>query len=134
LFEIAAHKKIGEGATVEDISKEYMKTLKDQFADSINITENFGVEWSCIPHFYHSPFYCYAYSFGNLLALSFFQRYKKEGKSFVPTYIKILSAGGSEKPETLLKEHGIDISSQKFWQDGFEYIKNQVNTLVKLDN
>ncbi|TLX81939.1 MAG: M3 family oligoendopeptidase [Thaumarchaeota archaeon] len=134
LFEIAAHKKIGDGATVEDISKEYMKTLKDQFADSINITENFGVEWSCIPHFYHSPFYCYSYSFGNLLALSFFQRYKKEGKSFAPTYIKILSAGGSEKPETLLKEHGIDISSQKFWQDGFEYIKNQVNTLVKLDN
>lgn len=134
LFEIAAHKKIGEGATVEDISKEYMKTLKEQFANSIDMTSNFGVEWSCIPHFYHSPFYCYAYSFGNLLALSFFQRYKKEGKSFAPTYIKILSAGGSKKPEILLKEHGIDISSQKFWQDGFEYIKNQVNRLSKLDN
>jgi len=134
LFEIAAHKKIGEGATVEDISNEYMKTLKEQFANSIDMTSNFGVEWSCIPHFYHSPFYCYAYSFGNLLALSFFQRYKKEGKSFAPTYIKILSAGGSKKPEILLKEHGIDISSQKFWQDGFEYIKNQVNRLSKLDN
>jgi oligoendopeptidase F len=134
LFEIAAHKKIGEGATVEDISNEYMKTLREQFANSIDMTSNFGVEWSCIPHFYHSPFYCYAYSFGNLLALSFFQRYKKEGESFVPTYIKILSAGGSKKPEILLKEHGIDISSQKFWQDGFEYIKNQVDRLSKLDN
>jgi oligoendopeptidase F len=134
LFEIAGHKKIGDGATVEDISKEYMKTLKDQFANSINITDDFGVEWSCIPHFYHSPFYCYAYSFGNLLALSFFQRYKNEGRSFAPTYIKILSAGGSKKPETLLKEHGIDISSQKFWQDGFDYIKNQVNKLERLDD
>lgn len=134
LFEIAAHKKIGEGTTVENISKEYIKTLRDQFSNSINITEDFGVEWSCIPHFYHSPFYCYAYSFGNLLALSFFHRYKKEGKSFAPTYIEILSAGGSKKPETLLKEHGIDISSQKFWQDGFDYIKNQVNRLAKLDN
>ncbi|HET6458205.1 MAG TPA: M3 family metallopeptidase, partial [Nitrosopumilaceae archaeon] len=134
LFEIAVHKKIGEGATVEDISNEYMKTLKEQFANSIDMTSDFSVEWSCIPHFYHSPFYCYAYSFGNLLALSFFQRYKKEGKSFVPTYIKILSAGGSKKPESLLKEHGIDISSKKFWQDGFEYIKNQVNRLSKLDN
>ena len=134
LFEIAAHKKIGDGATVEDISKEYMKTLKDQFANSIDITGDFGIEWSCIPHFYHSPFYCYAYSFGNLLALSFFQRYKKEGRSFSPTYIKILSAGGSKKPEILLKEHDIDISSDRFWQDGFDYIKNQVNTLTKLDN
>jgi len=134
LFEITAHKKIGDGATVADISNEYMKTLRDQFANSINLTEDFGVEWSCIPHFYHSPFYCYAYSFGNLLALSFFQRYKKEGRSFAPIYIKILSAGGSKKPETLLKEHGIDISSQKFWQDGFEYIKNQINRLEKVDN
>jgi len=134
LFEIAAHKKIGEGATVEDISNEYLKTLKGQFANSINMTSDFSIEWSCIPHFYHSPFYCYAYSFGNLLALSFFQRYKKEGKSFAPTYIKILSAGGSKKPESLLKEHDIDISSKKFWQDGFEYIKNQVNMLSKLDN
>jgi oligoendopeptidase F len=134
LFEIAVHKKIGEGATVEDISNEYMKTLKEQFANSIDMTSDFAVEWSCIPHFYHSPFYCYAYSFGNLLALSFFQRYRKEGRSFAPTYIKILSAGGSKKPETLLKEHSIDISSEKFWQDGFEYIKNQVNRLSKLDN
>ena len=134
LFEIAVHKKIGEGATVEDISNEYMKTLNEQFANSINIPSDFGIEWSCIPHLYHSPFYCYAYSFGNLLALSFFQRYKKEGKSFVPTYIEILSAGGSKKPENLLKEHSIDISSQKFWQDGFEYIKNQVNRLSKLNN
>ena len=74
LFEIAAHRKIGEGATVGDISKEYINTLRSQFSNSIDITEDFEVEWSCIPHFYHSPFYCYAYSFGNLLALSFFQR------------------------------------------------------------
>ncbi len=131
-FEISAHKKIGDGATVGDITKIYMKNIHEQFANSINISENFGIEWSCIPHFYHSPFYCYAYSFGNLLALSFFQRYKKEGRAFVPSYIEILAAGGSKKPESLLKEYDIDISSQKFWQEGFAYIKNQVEKLIKI--
>ncbi len=131
-FEISAHKKIGDGATVGDITKIYMKNIHEQFANSINISENFGIEWSCIPHFYHSPFYCYAYSFGNLLALSFFQRYKKEGRAFASSYIEILAAGGSKKPESLLKEYDIDISSQKFWQDGFAYIKNQVEKFIKI--
>lgn len=131
-FEISAHSKIGDGATVEEITKTYSKNLKEQFANSIDISENFGIEWSCIPHFYHSPFYCYAYSFGNLLALSFFQRYKEDGSSFVPRYLEILAAGGSMKPETLLKEYDIDITSEKFWQDGFTYIRNQVDKLIKL--
>jgi oligoendopeptidase F len=131
-FEISAHEKIGDGVTVDDITKVYLKSLQEQFAASVNITEDFGVEWSSIPHFYHTPFYCYAYSFGNLLALSFFQQYKKEGNSFVSDYLQILAAGGSKKPESLLKEYGIDISSQRFWQAGFEYIKNQIVRLTKL--
>ena len=130
-FEVVVHKKIGEGATIEEITQAYSKNLKEQLANSIEIPENFGVEWSCIPHFYHTPFYCYAYSFGNLLALSFFQRYKEEGRSFVPRYLEILAAGGSKKPEMLLKEYDIDIASEKFWQDGFVYIKNQIDRLIK---
>src|SRR5581483_10694013 len=98
-----------EGATVQDISTEYMKTLQQQFGNSVIVTPDFGIEWSSIPHFYHSPFYCYSYSFGNLLSLSLFQRYRKEGSGFVSTYVDILSAGGSKKPEDLLREHGIDI-------------------------
>jgi len=64
--------------------------------------------------------------------LSLFQRYKKEGSSFVPSYIEILAAGGSEKPEKLLARHGLDITSQKFWQEGFDYVENQVKILSKL--
>jgi oligoendopeptidase F len=134
LFEIAAHEKIGNGATIQDIMVEYMKSLKDQFGNSVSVTPDFGIEWSCIPHFYHSPFYCYSYSFGNLLSLSLFQRYRNEGSTFVPTYLKILSAGGSKKPEVLLKEHGIDITSEKFWQEGFDYIKDQTERLQKMVN
>ena len=89
----------------------------------MTLSDDFAIEWSCIPHFYHTPFYCYAYSFGNLLALSLFQRYKKEGKDFVPAYISILAAGGSKKPEKLLAEYGFDIRSPKFWQEGFDYVE-----------
>ena len=132
IFEVAAHEQIGKGTTVDEISKTYIQNLKEQFGSSVAISEDFAVEWSCIPHFYHTPFYCYAYSFGNLLALSLFQRYKKEGSSFVPSYIEILAAGGSEKPEKLLARHGLDITSQKFWQEGFDYVESQVKTLSKL--
>ena len=132
IFEMDAHKQIANSTTVDELSDTYLKNLKTQFGNSIDISDDFGSEWSYIPHFYHSPFYCYSYSFGNLLSLSLFQTYKKEGESFVPTYMDILAAGGSKKPELLLKEHGFDISKAEFWQAGFDYIKNQVNTLSKL--
>lgn len=133
IFEVAAHQQIGKGTTVDEISKTYIQNLKEQFGSSVAVSEDFAIEWSCIPHFYHTPFYCYAYSFGNLLALSLFQRYKKEGKDFVPSYIDILAAGGSKKPERLLSEHGFDISSQKFWQEGFNYVESQVKALSALN-
>jgi oligoendopeptidase F len=133
IFEKDAHEQIGQGTTIDEISKTYLKNLKEQFGNSVVLSDDFAIEWSCIPHFYHTPFYCYAYSFGNLLALSLFQRYKKEGKDFAPHYIDILAAGGSKKPEALLDEHGLDIRSPKFWQEGFDYIKSQVKELESLN-
>ena len=133
IFEVDAHKQIGEGTTVDEISKTYLQNLKEQFGNSVSLSEDFAIEWSCIPHFYHTPFYCYAYSFGNLLALSLFQRYKKEGRDFVPAYINILAAGGSKKPEKLLAEYGFDIRSPKFWQEGFDYVNAQVKALSRLN-
>ncbi len=133
IFEVDAHEQIGEGTTIDEISKTYLQNLKVQFGNSVSLSDDFAVEWSCIPHFYHTPFYCYAYSFGNLLALSLFQRYKKERKDFVPAYMSILAAGGSKKPERLLSEYGFDITGSKFWQEGFDYIKEQVSTLSSLN-
>jgi len=133
IFEVDAHKQIGDGTTIDEISKLYLQNLKKQFGNSVILSDDFAIEWSCIPHFYHTPFYCYAYSFGNLLALSLFQRYKKEGKDFVPAYLNILAAGGSKKPEKLLSEYGFDIRSPKFWQEGFDYVKEQVKALSSLN-
>ncbi|MBM2852948.1 MAG: oligoendopeptidase [Candidatus Nitrosotenuis sp.] len=132
IFEISAHRQIADGTTVDELSKTYSANLRAQFGNSIDLSDDFGVEWNCIPHFFHTPFYCYAYSFGNLLSLSLFQRYKKEGQDFEKTYIEILAAGGSKKPEVLLSEYGIDISSARFWQDGFDYVKTHVKELISL--
>ena len=130
IFEIEAHKKIVErSVTIDNISEFYMNNLKTQFGDSIRISEDFKWEWLYIPHFFHSPFYCYAYSFGNLLVLSLYQQYLEEGKSFISKYLKILSAGGSEKPETLLRDSGFNITDSTFWQQGFDLIEMKINKL-----
>jgi oligoendopeptidase F len=134
LFEIEAHSAIAEeNATVDRVSEIYLNNLKEQFSNSLTITPDFQWEWLYISHFYHTPFYCYAYSFGNLLVLSLYQQYKLEGRSsFVPKYFKILSAGGSRKPEELLKESGIDISEEAFWQRGFDLVAKKVQELKEL--
>jgi len=130
IFEIEAHKKIVErSVTIDNISEFYMNNLKTQFGDSIRISEDFKWEWLYIPHFFHTPFYCYAYSFGNLLVLSLYQQYLEEGKSFISKYLKILSAGGSEKPETLLIDSGFNITDSSFWQQGFDLIEMKINKL-----
>lgn len=133
LFEIDAHEKITkENFTIDDLSHLYHDNLNKQFGSSMIVSKDFRWEWLYIPHFYHTPFYCYAYSFGNLLVLSLFNQYKKEGRSFFPNYLKILSAGGSIKPDHLLNEIGIDISNSNFWQQGFELVKAKVIELEKI--
>jgi oligoendopeptidase F len=133
LFEIDAHRAIGENnVTIDVVAKMYLDNLKEQFGASVTLTPDFQWEWVYIPHFYHTPFYTYAYSFGNLLVLSLYKQYKLEGKSFVPKYFNILSAGGSRKPEELLMEAGIDISREKFWQQGFDYVQEMIQQLKAL--
>lgn len=133
IFEIEAHNSVTKNnSTIDELSNIYHQNLTKQFGSSMDISEEFQWEWLYIPHFYHTPFYCYAYSFGNLLVLSLFNLYKKEGKSFIPKYLKILSAGGSKKPEHLLKEIGINISNRSFWQQGFDLVAEKITQLEKL--
>lgn len=134
LFEIEAHKSITEkNANISEVSELYLRNLKDQFGDSVTISDDFRWEWLYIPHLYHSPFYCYAYSFGNLLVLSLYQQFRKEGKlSFTPKYYKLLSSGGTRKPEEILSDIGIDISSRDFWQQGFDLVEKNVQELWDL--
>jgi len=132
LFEREAHKMIKDGAIIDDLSEMYMENLKKQFGKAVSISDEFRWEWVSIPHFFHTPFYVYAYAFGQLLVLSLYQRYQKEGDSFKPGYIKILEAGGSKAPAAILAESGIDIASQDFWQGGFDVIDGMVKELEEL--
>ncbi|MFO0733338.1 MAG: M3 family metallopeptidase [Nitrospiraceae bacterium] len=88
------------------------------------------MEWLTIPHIYASPFYCYAYSFGNLLVLAIYRMYQEQGQDFVPKYLKLLAAGGSQSPQSILAEEvGVDMNAEAFWQSGFDAIAAMVNQL-----
>jgi oligoendopeptidase F len=120
------------GISVDKVAEIYLNNLSEQFCDSIDVSRDFWWEWLYIPHLCHTPFYCYAYSFGNLLVMSLYQQFKIEGKSFIPRHFKILGAAGSRKPEELLKDSGIDISNEEFWQQGFELVENKIKEFKNL--
>lgn len=128
-FEREAHRIIGEGGTMDDLCGVYLAELRRQFGRAVAVPDEFRWEWLTIPHLFASPFYCYAYSFGNLLVLALYGLYKTQGASFVPRYLDLLAAGGSRAPEALLKDFGVDIRSEAFWQTGFETIKGMVREL-----
>ncbi len=132
MFENSAHSAVDSGATVEDLCRIYLANLDTQFGTSLKVPEAFRWEWTYISHIYHTPFYCYAYAFGNLLSLALYEAYLREGRSFVPKYLRMLSHGGSESPSEVLREVGYDMSSEAFWQGGFDVISRMVSELRKL--
>jgi len=132
LFEKQAHEMVVKNASVDELAAAYMENLKEQFGDSLELSDEFKWEWVSIPHIYHTPFYVYAYAFGQLLVLSLYQQFKQEGESFKPKYLRILSAGGSEAPAEILGEAGIDIESAEFWQGGFDVVDGLVKQLEEL--
>ena len=132
LFEIDAHRRAVEGATTDELCELYLDNLRDQFGDSLNLSDDFRWEWTCIPHIYGTPFYCYAYSFGQLLVLSLYRQYKEEGAAFVPRYLKILSYGGSASPAHIIGEAGFDMASPDFWQGGFDVLSEMMDELEAL--
>jgi len=132
IFERDAHAMIQKNASIDDLSAAYLENLKEQFGDSVELSDEFKWEWVSIPHIYHTPFYVYAYAFGQLLVFSLYQQFRAEGDAFKPKYLKILSAGGSEAPAKILGDAGIDIRSAKFWQGGFDVIDKLVGELERL--
>lgn len=129
LFEREAHERIREGAEVDQLHEIYLSNLKDQFGESLDLSDDFRYEWVAIPHFYHTPFYVYAYSFGQLLVLSLYQQYLQEGNSFKPRYFAILEAGGSASPKDILEGAGIDMHAKTFWQGGFDVLSDRLGQL-----
>jgi oligoendopeptidase F len=132
LFEKQAHEMVQNNASVDELAAAYLENLKVQFGDSVDVSDEFKWEWVSIPHIYHTPFYVYAYAFGQLLVFSLYKQFKAEGEAFKPRYLQILAAGGSKSPEAILTRAGIDMHSAAFWQGGFDVISGLVDQLEKM--
>ena len=117
-FEKLAHQMVGDGATGDQLAKAYLGELRQQFGKAVKVPDEFQWEWLSIPHIFASPFYCYAYSFGNLLVLALYRMYKEQGAAFVPKYLELLETGGSEAPRDILAKVGVDMTAEAFWQSG----------------
>lgn len=122
-FERRIHAEIDE-LSIEKLSTIWQCENAKMFGDSLKLTKNYSLWWSYIPHFIHSPFYCYAYSYGQLLSLALFGLCKQNKKDFVPKYTKFLSAGGSQSPKDLVAIFGFDIEDSAFWANGINEVKN----------
>jgi len=127
-FEQRLHKaRVEEGELSTDrVNQLWIEENQKMFGDSVEITENYGYWWSYVLHFVHYPFYCYAYSFGELMVLALYAKYRQEGASFVPKYLRLLKAGSSLSPKDLMALAGVDITDPNFWQGGLDMLAKYV--------
>lgn len=132
LFEMRAHDLFPQGASAEDVAQAYWELLEEQFGDAVDLSDEFRWEWLMIPHFYHTPFYVYAYAFGQLLVLALYKRYREEGASFKPRYLNLLAAGGSRPPMDLLADVDVNPADPNFWRGGFAILDDLVTQLEDL--
>ncbi|HHX38696.1 MAG TPA: M3 family oligoendopeptidase [Armatimonadetes bacterium] len=121
----AARREHGELPT-DRINALWQESIQAMFGDSVAMGEGHRVWWMYVPHFIHTPFYVYAYAFGQLLVIALYARYQREGQEFVPRYLDILRAGGSKRPADLMAGAGIDISQRAFWEDGLRVVDSMV--------
>ena len=127
-FENSVHthrREIGELST-EDFADAWESTQRAMLGDAVEITPGYRTWWSYIPHFIGSPGYVYAYAYGQLLALAVYARYEVEGDGFVPAYLDLLRAGGSQSPEDLGRIVGVDLADPRFWDGGLAIIDAQL--------
>ena len=133
-FEQQAHRaRREEGELPSDRFNElWQQNMQEMFGDSLKLGDDHACWWLYIPHIVDTPFYVYAYAFGELLVLALYARYQEEGDSFVDRYFELLSAGGSRSPSELVERMGFDISDPNFWQGGCNLIAERVRQAVEL--
>ncbi len=118
--------------SVDQLGELYQSTLQPMFGDALTLTDEHKVWWSYIGHFLHTPGYVYAYAFGNLLALSVYHRYLEVGGDFVEEYLEFLAAGGSTRPDELVRRIGMDITDPGFWDAGLKILDGMVGEVERL--
>jgi len=132
-FEKKVHdaRKNGE-ISLEKICEFWMTVQKDSLGSAFKFDEEYRFFWAYIPHFIHSPFYVYAYAFGDCLVNSLYGIYKSGAKDFEKKYLAMLAAGGTKHHKEMLAPFGISINNEKFWQSGLDVIIDYIDQLEEL--
>ncbi len=136
IFERQVHNLIhtGQELTYKELNGMWRESQESLYGGVVrhDVAADSESGWSMIPHIFHSPFYCYAYAFGNLLTFALYNKVHTEKTLSVEDYKDILRAGGSERPRDLLGRYGIDIASPEFYQAGIAEVERMVEEFEKL--
>ena len=133
-FERRVHtaRKDGE-LTTEQLNEIWLDVSKESLGPGVKLNDGYGIFWSYIPHFIHSPFYVYAYAFGDCLVNSLYAQYEKSSDGFAERYFELLKAGGSKHHSELLKPFGLDARDPNFWSLGLSMIERLIGELDATD-
>ncbi|PZU20563.1 MAG: oligoendopeptidase F [Shinella sp.] len=133
-FERKVHTARREGElTADDIGKLWLSVQAESLGPAIEIKDGYEVWWTYIPHFIHSPFYVYAYAFGDCLVNSLYAVYRDADEGFQQKYFELLKAGGTKHHSELLKPFGLDATDPTFWDRGLSMIEGLIDELEALD-
>lgn len=133
-FERRVHTQRSKGALLtEEICDIWMEVQSESLGPAILLEDGYRHYWSYIPHFIHSPFYVYAYAFGDCLVNSLYAAYQEKPQGFELKYLDMLRAGGSLRHKQLLAPFGIDASEPAFWHQGLSVISSLIDELVQMD-
>jgi len=132
-FERKLHEaRRGGELTAENICDLWMSVQAESLGPAIRLGPGYETYWAYIPHFIHSPFYVYAYAFGDCLVNSLYGVYEKSAPGFAEKYFAMLSAGGTRHHSELLAPFGLDARDPKFWQIGLSMIEGMIAELETL--
>ncbi|MGB3026636.1 M3 family oligoendopeptidase [Paradevosia shaoguanensis] len=133
-FERKVHtaRRDGELRT-EEIDEMWLDVSRESLGEGIELNEGYDIFWAYIPHFIHSPFYVYAYAFGDCLVNSLYAQYEKSSEGFAERYFELLKAGGSKHHSELLAPFGLDARDPKFWSLGLSMIERLIDELEATD-
>ncbi|MBR1122666.1 M3 family oligoendopeptidase [Bradyrhizobium lablabi] len=129
-FERAVHTERRNGElTAQRLGEVWLSVQGESLGDAIDIRPGYENFWMYIPHFIHSPFYVYAYAFGDCLVNSLYAVYEHASEGFAERYLEMLAAGGTKHYSELLKPFGLDAKDPKFWDGGLSVIAGMIDEL-----
>ncbi len=133
-FECKLHEaRRGGELTPDDINLLWMSVQAESLGPAFNFMEGYETFWSYIPHFVHSPFYVYAYAFGDGLVNALYAAYQEQPEGFQEKYFDMLKAGGSKHHKELLAPFGLDASDPAFWDKGLSMISGFIDELEAME-